>query len=162
MSKTQWRKVEKTCEHADVLHYKSCGLDNIYLVGGFTRHKTRHGSGISIQNVEGLHLAIADMLIDSKASLTGKPIKFLRKEMKLTQVQLAALLKVDEQSVARWEKGEFQISGAAEIVLRGLYREYIGETLSLRKLSENVDSSRELPRRDFEPTPDGWWHLRAA
>lgn len=85
-------------------HYRESGLANIYLVNGYREIDTSHGRGVAIEDVEGLHLAIAHTLVEEKASLTGPEVRFIRKFLELTQTQLADLLGVEEQSVRRWEK----------------------------------------------------------
>ena len=85
-------------------HYRESGLPNVYLVNGYREVKTAYGRGVSIQDVEGLHMAIAHALVEEKSSLTGPEVRFIRKFLELTQTQLAAMLGVEEQSVRRWEK----------------------------------------------------------
>jgi putative transcriptional regulator len=138
----QWRQVEPT-EGADTLHYNSCGLPNIYLAGGFTRHKTNYGDGVSIVNVEGLHRAIGESLICSERSLSGPEIRFLRKEMKLTQDLLAEFLKIGTQQVARWEKEECSIPGPADILVRALYKQHVGKQPNVKKISAQLHQTTE-------------------
>jgi putative transcriptional regulator len=141
MSNPEWKQVEQPAEGADIFHYTSCGLDNVYLVGGFKRHNTRYGSGVSIANVEGLHKAIGETMVNKKENLCGPEIRFLRKEMKLTQEELATYLHVDPQSVARWEKGQHDIQGPADIVVRALYKGYVGALANVKKISEAMDQT---------------------
>jgi putative transcriptional regulator len=162
MSNTEWTQVDKV--EGDTLHYKSCGLDNIYLGGGFMRHQTRYGNGVSIDDIEGLHRAIGRTLVAEDRPLTGKEIRFLRKEMKYTQERLAELVKVSDQAVARWEKGENEIPGSAEIVIRALYRQHIGDSVNVRKMAEQFVRSmakKATGPQIFEPTSSGW-HAHAA
>lgn len=153
MKSPEWKFVELDSYEGDTWQYKSCGLSNIYLAGGFTRHKTRYGDGVSVVNVEGLHRAIGEWIICSEASLSGEQIRFLRKEMKLTQEGLAELVKLSAQQVARWEKGEFEIPGSADILVRALYKQYIGKQPNLKKLSELLHQERTRSRQGivFEP-----------
>jgi len=152
MSSQEWRLVEH-CD-GETLHYTSCGLNNIYLAAGFTKHKTNYGDGVSIVNVEGLHRAIGESLIASEGSLSGPEIRFLRKEMKHTQVSLADFLKVDAQQVARWEKGQNDIPGPADILLRALFKQFVGKQPNVKKISEQLHqlSKHSLPKRFFEST----------
>jgi putative transcriptional regulator len=161
MSNREWKRVDEAV--GDTLHYTSCGLDNIYLAGGFKRRQTRYGDGVSIVNVEGLHLAIGRSLVTGAQELTGPEIRFLRKEMKYTQEELAGMLKVSDQAVARWEKGECEIPGPAEIVIRGLYRQHVGDVVNVRKISELMQRlvKNATVRQVFESSRDGW-HAQAA
>src|SRR3712207_932895 len=82
------------------LHYTQCGLDDVYLLNGYTIHDTPHGRGVSVEDVGGLHHAVAKGILRHKAILNGKEIKFLRKLMGFTQADLARKLRCDVQSVA--------------------------------------------------------------
>jgi putative transcriptional regulator len=84
-------------------HYTESGLQNIWLVNGFTRVKTRHGVGVAIHDVEGLHRVIGKVLA-TKPKLTGSALRFLRKEMGMSQGALAALVGTSEQNVSLWER----------------------------------------------------------
>jgi DNA-binding transcriptional regulator YiaG len=89
---------------ADMYHYRECGLPNVYLVNGYREAEMPYGRGVSIEDVEGLHMAIAQALIEEKPSLSGLEVRFIRKLLELTQTQLAQMLGVEDQSVRRWEK----------------------------------------------------------
>jgi putative transcriptional regulator len=143
MSSQEWRQVEAS--GGDTFHYTSCGLPNIYLAGGFTRHKTNYGDGVSIVAVEELHRAIGESIICSQESLSGPEIRFLRKEMKLTQEGLAEFLKLQAQQIARWEKEECSIPGPADILIRASYKQYLGKQPNLKKISERLQHSASRP-----------------
>ena len=86
------------------LHYTSCGLDNVYLLNGYSVVKTRRGIVTRIEDPQGLHVAIGACLVRQKKGLTGKELRFLRHELGLSQPALATLLGESAQSVARREK----------------------------------------------------------
>ncbi len=101
--------------------YKLCGLDNIYLVNGYT---IRHHEGeefFSVVDVDGLHRAIGRHLVTHRKGLAPKEVRFLRKTMDMTQADLAKKLGNDAQSVARWEKGICGMPGTAEKLLRAMF-----------------------------------------
>ena len=50
-------------------HYTECGLDYVYLVNGYTWHQTPYGRGVSIEDADGLHDAIALGVIISPHAL---------------------------------------------------------------------------------------------
>jgi DNA-binding transcriptional regulator YiaG len=85
-------------------HYRESGLPNVYLLNGYREIETPYGPGVSIEDVEGLHMVISHALVEEKPSLTGPEVRFIRKFLQLTQIQLAELLGVEDQSVRRWEK----------------------------------------------------------
>ena len=107
-------------------HYRLSGLDYVYLVNGFTRHETEYGPGIAFDDLDGLHRAIGEDIITHRAHLSGAEVRFLRKEMDLSQGGLAVGLGVDAQTVARWEKGQTDVPGPADRLIRVLYREHVG------------------------------------
>lgn len=86
------------------LRYTACGLDNVYLLDGYSIVETRRGRVIKIEDQQGLHRAIGELLIGQKRSLIGKELRFLRHQLGLSQPALANLLGESEQSVARREK----------------------------------------------------------
>jgi len=156
MKPTKWR--HKGEADKDPLHYTACGLDDVYLLSGYEVEKTSEGEGISIKKLELLHKAIGCSLVKEKKVLSGKELRFLRKQMDLSQAELGALVGLTSQQVARWEKGESEISGAADVVLRLLYIEHAGGTINMRDLVERLnemDSSIE-EKFFFEKTAQGW------
>lgn len=140
------------------LHYTACGLDDVYLVSGYDEVKTSEGDGLSIKKLEQLHMAIGCSLVQKKKVLSGKELRFLRKQLDLSQAELGALVGLTSQQVARWEKGESEISGAADVVLRMLFIEHKGGRINMRDLVEKLnemDSSIE-EKFFFEKTANGW------
>lgn len=103
-------------------HYLECGLDDVYLVNGFERKESPRGPGIAIRDIDKLHRAIGEYLCLMKKELNGKEIRFLRREMLMSQATLAHLLDVGEQTVHRWETGKSNMPRAAEALLRLMYR----------------------------------------
>ncbi len=53
--------------------------------------------------------------------MAPKEIRFLRHQIDVTQAELAARLRVDDQTVARWEKEQSKMPGPADMMLRVLY-----------------------------------------
>lgn len=99
-------------------HYTVCGLSNIYLLNGFTIEEYDGETGVSVHDVEGLHKAIARHVAVHRKGLEPKEVLFLRKTLDMTQAELATKIGCDVQTVARWEKGNCQIPGAADRLLR--------------------------------------------
>ena len=112
-------------------HYRECGLDNIWLANGYEFVDAPAGRLVKIKDIDGLHRAIGKTLINSKKSLAGREIRFLRQELLISQAALAKLLEVAEQTVHRWERDKGDIPKSAEILIRLLYREHIEEDIKL-------------------------------
>lgn len=144
--------------------YTACGLDNIFLVNGFKLRSTPHGKGFSIDNLDGLHAAIGKRLIRERKTLSGKEIRFLRHELDLSQARLAALLGVDEQSVARWEKGQAGTSGPADKMIRLLYAEAMGAKADIARTLGQLAQLGDTARGSlvFEERGTYWRAARAA
>ena len=140
------------------LHYRLSGLDYVYLVNGFTIHETDYGPAVSIEDVPGLHRAIAEDIITRRAHLSGQEVRFLRKEMDLSQSGLAVMLGIDAQTVARWEKGQSEVAGPADRLIRVIYREHVGGNREVRQLIDALADLDEMEhgRRCFEETASGW------
>lgn len=104
-------------------HYAMCGLPDVYLLNGVVLHEDDgYGPSYEIQDIEGLHDAIAAHIVErTDKLLAGPELRFLRKRMKKTQVDLAHLLRVSEQTVANYEKGATEISGPADFAVRVHY-----------------------------------------
>jgi putative transcriptional regulator len=152
-----WRHARE--KDKEPLHYLECGLDDVYLLSGYEVEQTSYGEGISIKNLDQLHTAIGDYLTRKKKALTGKELRFLRKQLDLTQSHLGKLLGLSPQQVARWEKGESEISGAAEILIRALFIQHSDGQLDLKglmKALEDLDEPMTEERMSFEKTHDGW------
>lgn len=74
-------------------HYKECGLSNIWLHDGYAISECEEfGELVSISSVNELHKIIGLYLISEVPSLAGEQIRFLRKELNLSQKNLAGLL----------------------------------------------------------------------
>ena len=143
--------------------YRHCGLENVYLVNGYTIKDTPYGEALSIHDIDGLHRAIGMYLIREKKTLTGPEARFLRHELDLSQRTLGELMDKSSQAVARWEKGTSKIDGPADRLLRLLYVQRhskgAGKIKTLLERLAELDSQIE-GLVQFENV-DGW-HLRAA
>jgi putative transcriptional regulator len=108
--------------------YTESGLENVYLVNGFTFVEGPHGLEVQIDDIDGLHRAIGEVLINCHKNLSGKDIRFLRTEMLMSQSMLARLLGVSDRAVIRWEQAPAgQVPSTAEASIRMLYRDFINE-----------------------------------
>jgi len=145
-------------------HYTECGLDNVILEGVIFVEDADGEETVYIPRVNQLHKTIAKGIINRPAGMSGKELRFLRTEMGMTQAELAELLHRDVQSIARWEKGEVEIDGNAETVVRLLAGEKLGieregdvEEVARRSLSRA--GSREII---VEKTNDNSFRLKVA
>ncbi len=102
--------------------YIESGLDNVVLVG-IPIHKCAGCGEVmpELKNIEKIHNIIAEALIKKSAPLTGKEVRFLRKEMDKSAKDLAALLSVSPVTVSRWETGSEPVGIVSDKLVRMLY-----------------------------------------
>lgn len=110
-------------------HYTECGLDNVQLLGGYELVETPYGETVEITNIDALHRLIGQELCEQQ-HLSGKEIRFLRREMGLSQKALGHLLDKTDQTVANWEKGEVPCPALAETIIKKMYLEHIDDNSS--------------------------------
>ncbi|MBV7460600.1 MULTISPECIES: transcriptional regulator [unclassified Acidovorax] len=120
-------------------HYTECGLLNVWLENGYTKHETQYGSGVSICDVDGLHQALALAIADKEGSITGKELRFIRTMLDLSQSALGKLVGSTEQSVSLWER-RGRVPKAAEIIIR---------MMLLEKLNGNVKVAEIIAKASF-------------
>jgi len=120
MTDTHFFKPNAAVE-AEPFHYKGCMLDNIYLQNGFKVTEIDGEKHTSIEDLDSLHQAIGLHIVLERKAPSGKELRFLRTEMRMTQAELAQVLGVTDQSVARWEKEQFESKGGALAALRMIY-----------------------------------------
>ncbi len=109
-----------------VFEYTGSGLEGIYLKNGYTIVESSYGQGVKVEDVEGLHRAIALDILRQKTPMTGHQFRFLRKEQDLVHEEAAALFRVDVQSIANWEKkGSDPVPGTSDIAMRSWFSAYI-------------------------------------
>lgn len=153
----------------EALHYKECGLDNVYLLNGFNVEEYEGEEYVSIADSDGLNKAIGLFIVMHRKAPSGREIRFLRNEMDMSQAQLADILGVSDQSVARWEKGESETPGPAILALRVLFvllsapddqrEDYLKDMLqTLQNLTE-ADETNDAAHFIY---CDGRWNDRLA
>ena len=130
-------------------HYEECGLSNVWLVDGFEiETDEEYGELVSIASVNELHKTIGLYLINEKPELNGEEIRFLRKELNLSQKNLAGILSVNESTVRNWESDRVEIGKPAELVLRALYKEQAHGGGALREMIEKLNHQERTHEAD--------------
>ena len=104
-------------------HYSECGLSNVFLKNGFTVEDIDGEEYTSIDDMNGLHLVIGQVIVDSNTPLSHEEFKFLRIELNVSQKMLATRFGVSEQTIARYEKKSSAIPRTTDAALRSLYME---------------------------------------
>ena len=126
-------------------HYRECGLQKVWLENGYKVARTPYGEGVSISHVDTLHGVIGRTLAQ-RPQLTGSELRFLRKEMELSQRSLADMLGVSEQIVSLWERRGRIPKGAARL-LKVIYVEHLDGKVKVREMIEQW-SERDTNQRE--------------
>lgn len=144
-------------------HYTECGLTNVWLANGFTVRKTNYGEGVSIHDADGLHKAIGRALAN-KLRLTGAEIRFLRKEMGMSQRGLGELLGVADQTVALWERNKGRMPKTADRLLRLIYVEHGDGNVRIANFIEKINDLTQQQQEQIiaEEDKGGGWRTRLA
>jgi len=103
-------------------HYTESGLSNIVLANGYNVEVIDGEEYTSIDDMNGLHKAIAQAIVNSTRSLTNEEFKFLRVELNISQKSLGDKFDVSEQTIARYEK-KTKVPRITDAALRSLYME---------------------------------------
>lgn len=148
-------------------HYRRSGLDNIYLLNGFEAEWEDGERYVTVLDVDGLHQAIGLHLVTNRKILAPKEIKFLRKTLNLTQAEMGRLIGQSDQQIARWEKGENNINGPADRLLRLMFAYSIFQSAEAAELPmaflSRLDELDSYPEEKIEFTNDGEdWLEKAA
>ncbi|MGE0558064.1 MAG: helix-turn-helix domain-containing protein [Burkholderiales bacterium] len=148
-----------------MLKYTGCGLRNVWLQNGYKKKKTPYGEAVAIQDVEGLHQALAKT-IALKPSLTGSEFRFIRKELDLSQAALARMLGCEAQTIALWEKNKVRVPKLADRMLRLIYREHAEGNVKIREIIDRENDmdrkNRDAAKMIFVDTDRGWVPKAAA
>ncbi|WP_252179549.1 helix-turn-helix domain-containing protein [Endozoicomonas sp. 4G] len=131
-------------------HYAECGLSYIHLADGYNTEVIDEVTYVGVENVHGLHQLIAKNITVKKSPLLGEEVRFLRIECGMSQKNLAEILGVDSQTVARWEKDQTAIPRTSDAALRSIYLESVDTNskisffLNLLAESEEVEVIQQL------------------
>ena len=109
-----------TCRTDDYVYTES-GLDNIVLENIEICECQCGEKVVAIPNVEEINKHIGHVLAMKKSRLNGKEIRFLRKNMGFTAIELAKLIGVDNATISRWERGIQRISKSNDRFLKLLF-----------------------------------------
>jgi len=142
----------------DKYHYRTSGLDDVYLLNGFDVMEYGGEKAVSIHNIDGLHQVISLALVHQEARLTGREFRFLRIEMDLSQKAFGLWFGLTDQTVALWEKKD-RVPQWADAIIRMIYVESLGEDSEVREVLEMLSKvDRAIHRGEIcaEESDDGW------
>jgi len=137
------------------LHYKGCGLANVWLKSGYKAHETKYGTAYSYEDIDGLYRAITLHLCASQHEITTDVLRFLRKRLGFSQDELGVELGYTSQAVAKWEKGASNIPVAVARLVRLLCLNKFSPCKTLHDAFES-NNSLSVDRLEFEYTNSVW------
>lgn len=142
----------------DRFHYVACGLSNVWLENGYTEGVSSDGKPVfHVEDIKGLHEAIAFSLVEKDTLLSGDEFRFLRSEIKLTRKSLAGIIGCSEETIKKWESGENPIQKIADMALRNLYLESRNKASVVRDLLEKINHlEKKHTEFSFKDGAKGW------
>lgn len=144
----------------ELYHYTDCGLDNVWLASGYKRVSSPYGEGVSINDMDGLHRCIADLLVNKQGPLTGSEFRFLRTELDLSQYAMGQFCGRKERMVRQWETREEPIEEPANTIIRVIYEQRFNPTAKYEEISKKIQEVQHLDRKMHElklrMTANGW------
>ena len=108
-----------TTERNAVRRYDIGGLPHVELHGIEASRCAACGKdGIAIPRIAQLHRALAEHFVKQQRMLAPSEIRFLRKHVGLSSVDLAKRMGVTRETVSRWESGGKPMGAVADRLLR--------------------------------------------
>ncbi|MGH9765172.1 MAG: type II TA system antitoxin MqsA family protein [Blastocatellia bacterium] len=133
-------------------HYTESGLDNVYLENIEVRVCDSCGDQIPrISRINDLHATIGRALVMKPTLLVGKEIRFLRQHLGMKSREFAALLRVDNSTLSRWEQGDQAVGPQSDGLIRLLYVRLVEEKEG-KMLQGNVADAVASSREDRDVT----------
>lgn len=137
--------------------YEMSGLDNVLLAGIDVRECKKCGATTPIiPKIADLHRAIVKYLIFKKGPLTGKEIRFLRKNAGITANNFAALLGIDPAHLSRIENGKTDTLGPATDKLARAIAGAAGDGDDVRKVLMELATRIETQTATFKLKQNHW------
>lgn len=94
------------------------GLPNVHLIGGVVVEGEGDEQTVSYRELDGLYKSIARSVALRSGILTHCELRFLRKMLRMSQTEVAALGDKSVQAAAKWEKGTSPVPKAEGDLLR--------------------------------------------
>lgn len=108
-----------TIERNAVRRYDIGGLPHIELHGIEIDRCTDCGKeGIAIPRISQLHHALSEHFVKQQRMLAPSEIRFLRKQVGLSSMDLAKTMGVTRETISRWESGTQPMGSVADRLLR--------------------------------------------
>ena len=139
-------------------HYQECGLEDIWLSNGYSIEDSPYGQAVIIDNLEGLHEALAHLIVNEVPNLSGTEFRFLREFLNLSQKKIGGMFGCEDQTVALWEK-EDRVPKMAADYIRFLVTDQIRGSVHVTSLLEKIneiDVAEARVKRCLREGATGW------
>jgi len=142
---------------------KPIGLPNLRLSTLVARCPKCGYSEVLIQNLEGLHLAIARTLVSKTSRLAGPEIRFLRKVLGWSGADFAQHMGAAAETVSRWETGATPIGAQADRLLRLMVmtKKPVGDYHKLDLLKSVARAKPMMARMTARTDKHGDWTIKS-
>ena len=145
--------------------YSESGLDNVYLSGVDICKCNCGEKSVSIPAIMELHGVIGLALATKNTALTGREIKFLRKNIGISGKVFAEVIGIDKSTLSRWENDNQVVSKPNDRLIRLAYLNFKGidqkriKHLIRDKFKEIKHEEKKsfrftIPIQDWAPTPN--------
>ena len=142
--------------------YDIGGLPNVVLVGiKVYRCPSCGGDAVAIPRLAQLHRAIVRALVAKRGRLSADEIRFLRKRLEWTGVELATRLGVTPDTASRWETGKRPINPTAARLPR-LYVAYLERLTAMADALRDVEETAATAVHLRMEEDGSGWHAQAA
>ncbi len=127
-------------------HYVESGLDNVYLDGINLLVCESCGEELPvIPRILDLHASIGRAVALQQSPLRGSDIRFLRKQLGMRARTWAGLLRVNVETLSRWENGEQKVGPQSDALFRLMYIRICEEREGRFLASDVVDHIASVP-----------------
>lgn len=122
-----------------LIPYLHFAVPNLYLSNGYIQEDSEYGTLTSYLDEDGLEECVRKVLIRIPKRLTGRQLRFLRRGLSLSQKEFGQLIEASEQTVARIEKKNDQISRYVDLTIRTSYFNKYKPQTSINEISAIID-----------------------
>ncbi len=152
-------RAELRAEHG-VHEYDPAGLPYpVILVGVPIERCPECGEeAVTIPDPEGLHRLLALNIIETDRSIVAEEIRFVRKVLDKSAVDMASLMGVDAKTLSRWENGRQKMGQVAERLLRLLVHQKVAPeaTSFAEEVFPHLHEGGEAQPVKFNASATGW------
>lgn len=135
--------------------FTECGLKNVVLQGVEIIQCPQCGDEqVVIPHLDELMRTLAVAVISQPFRLQGEDVRFLRKYLKMTQVEFASYLEIDKTNLSKWENNDDKIGEQSDRLIRSIalalgdgLKEHMEEVV---RSFPRIHKSRRRPRLECD------------